>query len=259
MSGGGTTVKPLKAVKSILVSQPAPENGKSAFYVLRDEFKIQVDFRPFIHVEEVPARDFRKSRVYLEEYSAVILTSRNAIEHLFRMYDELRIKVSQETKYFCKSEAIALYLQKYIQYRKRKIFFGDGKPQRLVQLINKHKEKEKFLLPCSDVADPGLNELLTEEGINFTEAVLYRTVASDLSDLSDIKYDMICFFSPSGLESLYHNFPDFKQEETRLAVWGATTAEALQGYGLRLDVFAPTPEAPSMTQAIKDYVKKSNL
>lgn len=144
MSGGGTTAKPLKAVKSILVSQPAPENGKSAFYTIRDEFKIKVDFRSFIHVEGVEAREFRKSRIYLDQFSSVILTSRNAIEHYFRMHDELRLRVSQETKYFCKSEAIALYLQKYTQYRKRKIFFGDGQYPKLIQLINKHKEKENF-------------------------------------------------------------------------------------------------------------------
>lgn len=259
MSGGGTAAKPLKAVKSILVSQPAPENGKSAFYTLRDEFKIKVDFRSFIHVEDVDGRDFRKSRIYLDDYSAVILTSRNAIEHYFRMHDELRIRVSQETKYFCKSEAIALYLQKYIQYRKRKIFFGDGKYPKLIQLINKHKDKEKFLLPCSDVADPNLSDFLTKEEVDFTEAVLYRTVVSDLSDLSDIKYDMIVFFSPSGLDSLYQNFPDFTQDETRLAVWGNKTAAACEEHNLRVDVFAPSPESPSMTQAIKNYMKKSNL
>lgn len=259
MSGGGTTAKPLKAVKSILVSQPAPENGKSAFYTIRDEFKIKVDFRSFIHVEGVEAREFRKSRIYLDQFSSVILTSRNAIEHYFRMHDELRLRVSQETKYFCKSEAIALYLQKYTQYRKRKIFFGDGQYPKLIQLINKHKEKENFLLPCSDVADDKLGNLLAENNVEFTEAVLYKTVVSDLSDLSDIKYDMIVFFSPSGVESLYKNFPDFTQGETRIAAWGNKTAEALKANNLRLDVTAPTAESPSMTGAIIYYMKKSNL
>ncbi len=258
MSGGGTTLKPLKTVRSILVSQPAPENGKSAFYSIRDDFKIKVDFRSFIHVEGVEAREFRKSRIYLDDYSSVILTSRNAIEHYFRIHEELRIRVSQETKYFCKSEAIALYLQKFIQYRKRKIFFGDGKYPKLIQLINKHKDKEKFLLPCTDMAGTGLPDLLTENEVDFTEAVIYRTVVSDLSDLSDIKYDMIVFFSPSGVDSLYKNFPDFKQEETRIAAWGLKTAGALKANDLRLDITAPTPESPSMTRAIINYIKKSN-
>lgn len=259
MSGGSTTAKPLKAVKSILVSQPAPENGKSAFYTLRDDFKIKVDFRSFIHVEGVEARDFRKSRIYLDDYSAVILTSRNAIEHYFRMHEDLRLRVSQETKYFCKSEAIALYLQKFIQYRKRKIFFGDGKYPKLMQLINKHKGKEKFLLPCSDVADKNLSNMLEENEVEFQEAVIYKTVVSDLSDLSDIKYDMIVFFSPSGVESLYANFPDFEQGETRIAAWGNKTAAALEANDLRLDVTAPTEKSKSMTGAIRNYMKKSNL
>lgn len=259
MSGGGGTVKPLKAVKSILVSQPEPENGKSAFYTLRDDFNIKVDFRPFIHVEGVPAKDFRKDRIHPEEFSAVILTSRNAIEHYFRIHEELRLRVSQETKYFCKSEAIALYLQKFIQYRKRKIFFGDGSNLKLAQLAAKHKDKETFLLPCSDVADGNFASLLADHKITVQEAVIYRTVVSDLSDLSDIKYDMIVFFSPSGVESLYINFPDFSQDETRIAAWGNKTAEALEANNLRLDVTAPTKEARSMTEAIRNYMKKSNL
>lgn len=259
MSGGGTTAKPLKAVKSILVSQPEPENAKSPYYSIRDDFKIKVDFRPFIHVEEVPGKEFRKSRIHVEEFSSVIMTSRNAIENYFRMHEELRLRVSQETKYFCKSEAIALYLQKFIQYRKRKIFFGDGDYPKLVQLINKHKDKEKFLLPCSNVADDQLANLLQENKVDFQDAVLYKTVASDLSDLSDIKYDMIVFFSPSGVESLYINFPDFSQDETRIAAWGKTTAEALEAHNLRLDVTAPTAECPSMTGAIREYIKKANF
>lgn len=259
MSGGGTTAKPLKAVKSILVSQPEPDNGKSPYYTIRDEFKIKVDFRPFIHVEDVPAKEFRKERIYLDDYSAVILTSRNAIEHYFRMHEELRLRVSQETKYFCKSEAIALYLQKFIQYRKRKIFFGDGKYPKLLQIISKHKDKEKFLLPCTDVHDDKFPQELSEAGVDFQEAVLYKTVVSDLSDLSDVKYDILVFFSPSSIESLYINFPDFEQGETRIAGWGRKTAQALEDKKLRLDIAAPTPEARSMTEAIRNYLKKSNF
>jgi len=259
MSGGGTTAKTLKAVKSILVSQPEPENGKSPYYTLRDEFKIKVDFRNFIHVEGVPGKEFRKTRIYLDEFSAVILTSRNAIEHFFRMHDELRLRVSQEMKYFCKSEAIALYLQKFIQYRKRKIFFGDGSPSKLMSLIVKHKDKEKYLLPCSDASDGGFSHKLEDAGVEFKEATIYRTVVSDLSDLSDIKYNMIVFFSPSGVESLYKNFPDFEQGATRIAAWGAKTADALTAYKLRLDVTAPTEKARSMTEAIRNYIKKANI
>lgn len=259
MSGGGTTAKTLKAVKSILVSQPEPENGKSPFYNLRDEFKIKVDFRHFIHVEGVEPREFRKSRIQPDQYSAVILTSRNAIENYFRMFDELRLKVSQETKYFCKSEAIALYLQKFTQYRKRKIFFGDGSDAKLLSLIQRHRDKENFLLPCSDVTDGNFSAELAALKVNFQEAVLYRTVVSDLSDLSDIKYDMIVFFSPSGVESLYKNFPDFEQGETRIAAWGAKTAEALEANHLRLDVKAPTDECKSMTEAIRSYLKRANI
>jgi uroporphyrinogen-III synthase len=250
----------LKPVKSILVSQPAPENGKSPFLDLAKEFNIKVDFRPFIFVQGVEAKEFRKSRIYIEQYPCVIFTSRNAIENYFRISEEMRVKISEETKYFCTSEAIALYLQKYIQYRKRKVFFGDGKLPKLVEIIMKHKDKTdgKFLLPCSDVRDQGMINMLEQANINFTEAIMYRTVASDLSDLKDIKYDMLAFFSPYGIASLFKNFPDFVQDGTRIAVFGNTTAEAAKERQLRLDIIAPTPEYPSMAGAIKAYLLKAN-
>jgi uroporphyrinogen-III synthase len=248
----------LKAVKSILITQPRPENDKSPYLDIAAEWKIKVDFRAFTHVEGVEAKDFRKDKVYLEQYPAVIITSRNAIEHYFRICEEMRVKVSEDTKYFCTSEAIALYLQKFIQYRKRKIFFGDGKPQKLADLINKHKADTKFLLPCSDVRDSAFPELLKQNGVDFTEATIFRTVASDLSDLSDVKYDMLVFFSPSSVASLYKNFPDFVQGETRIAAFGSSTIEALKPYGLTINVTAPTPEAPSMGMAITQYLKQSN-
>ncbi len=258
MSGGSATVKSLKKIKSILVSQPKPENSRSQYFAIAEDYKIKVDFRPFIHVEGVPGKEFRRTRVYLNEYRSIVLTSRNAIDNYFRVAEELRYKIPESNKYYCLSEAIALYLQKYIQYRKRKIFFGDGKYPKLVELINKHKGDHKYLLPCSDVRNERLSKLLTENEIDFSEAILYRTVVSDLSDLSDIKYDMIVFFSPSGVESLYKNFPDFKQEETRIAAWGKNTAKALEENGLRLDVKAPDVDTPSMTMAIKKYLKQSN-
>lgn len=249
-----------KAVKSILISQPQPENGRSPFLDLAAEYGIKVDFRPFIYVAGVEAKEFRKSKVYIDQYPCVILTSRNAIEHYFRLCEEMRVKISDETKYFCISEAIALYLQKFIQYRKRKVFFGDGKLPRLVEIILKHKDKTdgKFLLPCSDVRDQGTIDKLEQAGIPFSEAVMFKTVASDLSDLKDIKYDMLAFFSPFGIASLYKNFPDFVQGETRIAVFGNTTQEAAKDKQLRLDILAPTPEHPSMAGAIKSYLNKSN-
>jgi len=255
-----TAHQPLKAVKSILISQPQPENGRSPFIDIATEYGIKVEFRPFIYVEGVEAREFRKNKVYIEQHPCVILTSRNAIENYFRLCEEMRVKISDDTKYFCTSEAIALYLQKFIQYRKRKVFFGDGKLPRLVEIILKHKDKTdgKFLLPCSDVRDQGMIDKLEQANINFSEAVMFRTVASDLSDLKDIKYDMLAFFSPFGIASLFKNFPDFVQDETRIAVFGATTQEACKERGLRLDIIAPTPEHPSMAGAIRSYLNKSN-
>lgn len=248
----------LKAVKSILITLPPPENDKSPYLDIASDWKIKVDFRAFTHVEGVEARDFRKDKVYLEQYPSVIITSRNAIEHYFRMCEEMRFKVSEDTRYFCISEAIALYLQKFIQYRKRKIFFGDGKPQKLIELINKHKSGTRFLLPCSDVRDNSFPELLKQNDVDFTEATIFRTVASDLSDLSDVKYDMLVFFSPSSVASLYLNFPDFSQDETRIAAFGASTIEALKAHGLTINVPAPAPETPSMAMAIVQYLKQSN-
>lgn len=250
----------LKEVKSILISQPFPENGKSPFLDLANEFNLKVDFRPFIYVEGVIAKDFRKSKIYIDQYPCVIFTSRNAIEHYFRLCEEMRVKVSEETKYFCISEAIALYLQKFIQYRKRKVFFGDGKIPKLIEILIKHKDKTdgKFLLPCSDLRDQGMIDLLTKSNVDFSEAVMFRTVTSDLSDLSDVKYDILVFFSPTGIISLFKNFPDFVQNDTRIAVFGNTTAEAAKENHLKLDILAPTPEHPSMVGAIKSYVIQAN-
>ena len=250
-----TAVK--KDVKSILISQPAPENGKSPYTSLAEKYKIKVDFRPFIEVVGVNNKFFRKQRIQILDHSAIILTSRNAIIHFFEMCDEMRITMPAEMKYFCKSEAIALYLQKFIQYRKRKVFFGDGTSKDFLTLLKKHKSDLKFLLPVSDVANGKLEEYLTKEAFDFNSAIFYRTVASDLSDLENIFYDMIVFFSPTGLKSLYENFPDFKQNNTRIAAFGLSTAAAVEEAGLRLDVKAPIPGAPSMTMAIEQYIKNA--
>ena len=246
------------SVKSILISQPKPETEKSPYFDLAKKYNLKIDFRPFIQVEGISAKDFRKARITPTDFNAVIFTSRNSIDHFFRICDELRIKMSQDTKYFCVSEAIALYLQKYTQYRKRKVFFGSGDIKDLFKLILKHKEGSKFLLPCSDIHKKDLPAFLKKNKLDYAEAIIYKTVASDLSDLEEIFYDMIVFFSPSGIQSLFHNFPDFKQNNTRIAAFGPATSKAVVDAGLKLDLRAPIPGAPSMTMAIEKYLNKHN-
>lgn len=242
------------SIKTILVSQPKPEGEKSPYFDLADKCGLQIDFRSFIHVEGVDVQEFRKQRVDFSEFTAVILTSRTAVDHFFRMAKELRFTVPDTMKYFCLSESTAYYLQKYVVYRKRKIFYGKRTILDLIDALKKNKD-EKFLLPCSDILRQRIPDCLEEHNIAFTKAVLYRTVASDLSDLADIKYDMLVFFSPSGIESLFKNFPDFKQNETKIAAFGPTTAKAIKDRNLRLDVHAPQPQFPSMTMAIENFVK----
>ena len=244
-------------VKSILVSQPKPETEKSPYFDLAENCKIKVDFRPFIHVEGVPAKEFRLQKINIQEHDAVIFTSRNAVDHYFRMAEEMRVKVSEEVKYFCISESTALYLQKYIVYRKRKIFFGQQTFADLITIIKKHKDSN-FLLPSADILRQNIPDLLNENHINYKIATLYRTVCSDLSDLSDVNYDILVFFSPSGIKSLFENFPKFKQNDTRIAVFGPTTEHAAKAAGLNVNISAPQPEAPSMTKALELYIKKVN-
>ncbi|MFB2120763.1 uroporphyrinogen-III synthase [Parapedobacter sp. 2B3] len=247
-----------KKVKSILVTLPKPENEKSPYFALAQKYNLKLDFRAFIHVEGVPGRDVRKEqRINLADFTAVIFTSRNAADHFFRVCEEMRYEVPADLKYFCLSETIALYLQKYIQYRKRKIFFGKQTAQDLSDVLKKHA-KEKFLYPCSDVANEETYNWLQDNGYNVTPAVLFRTVVSDLSDLKDVFYDIIVFFSPSSVQSLFENFSDFKQNDTRLAAFGPTTHQAILDRGLLLDIAAPTPEAPSMTMAVEQYIKAAN-
>ena len=246
-----------RKVKSILVTLPQPDTDKSPYYDLAKKYNVKVDFRSFIHVEGVPAKDFRKEKVNLADYTAVIFTSRNAADHFFRICEEMRYEVPTEMKYFCLSETIALYLQKYIQYRKRKIFFGKQTAADLAEVLKKHAS-DKFLYPCSDVAAEETQKFLQENGYDFTPAVLFRTVCSDLSDLAEVFYDIIAFFSPSSIQSLYKNFPDFQQNNTRIAAFGASTQKAIQERDLILDIPAPTPSAPSMTMAIEQYIKQVN-
>ena len=243
-------------IKTILVSQPKPE--RSPYYNLEKKFGIQIDWRPFIHVEAVTEKEFRKNRLRPDEFTAIIFTSKNAIEHFFRLCEEMRISMPQETKYFCLSEAIANYLQKFIVYRKRKVFVGVRKVQDLNSYFMKHKEKEKFFLPNSNLGSQRVVDYLKEKEINFETAMMYKTVSSDLSDLSDITYDVLVFFSPLGIKSLYENFPEFDQNDTRMAVFGKSTSKAVIDRGLTININAPSPESPSMTMALENYLKKSN-
>lgn len=244
------------SVKTILVSQPKPEGDKSPYFDLAERFKLKIDFRPFINIEGVTSRQFRDQKIDLSKHTAVILTSKTAVDNFFRISDETRFKVPDAMKYFCMSEAVAYYLQKYVVYRKRKIFFGKSNIDDLVDVLKKHKE-ESFLLPCSNILRKRIPDTLAENNLKFSKLVLYRTVASDLSDLEDVKYDLLVFFSPSGIESLLKNFPEFKQEKTKIAAFGPTTANAVKKNNLRLDIHAPLPQAPSMSMAIEEYIKNA--
>lgn len=248
--------KPPK-VKTILVTQPKPEGDKSPYFDLAKKHNLKIDFREFIHVEGVDSKDFRRDRINILDHTAIILTSRNAVDHFFRMCNEMRVTVPDTMKYFCISESTALYMQKYVVYRKRKIFHGKQKFIDMIDVIKKNKD-ERFLLPCSDIAKDEIAEILDQHKINYTKAVLYKTVCSDLSDLADVKYDMLVFFSPMAIKSLFQNFPDFTQGPTRIAAFGPTTAKAITDANLRLDVHAPQPAAPSMTMAIDQYVTTVN-
>ena len=242
------------SIRTILVSQPAPESNKNPYLELAEKYKLQVDFRPFIHVEGVDKSEFRNQKINFAEHTAVILTSKTAVDHYFRMAEECRFEVPTEMKYFCISEAVAYYLQKYVTYRKRKIFHGKQTIQDLMESIKKHK-KETFLLPCSDILRDSIPDSLDGEKIDYKKVVLYKTVASDLSDLESVQYDVLVFFSPSGIESLLKNFPGFKQNKTLIAAFGPTTAKAIVDNNLRLDIHAPQPQVPSMSLAIEQFIK----
>ncbi len=240
-------------VKSILVSQPKPSTEKSPYFDLAEKHNLKIDFRPFIQIEPVEAKTFRKERINILDYTAVVFTSRTAVDHFFRMCEEMRITVPDSMKYFCVSEATAFYLQKYIVYRKRKIFYGRGKFDDLLDVLIKHKE-ENFLIPLADKHKQEIPRKLKKYKLKHTKSVFYKTVSSDLSDLVDVNYDILVFYSPSGIRSLLHNFPDFEQNNTKIASFGNTTAKAVKDAGLRLDIQAPMPKAPSMTMALETYL-----
>lgn len=244
-------------IRKILVSQPEPNPGSSPYSDLAIKLNLKVDFRQFIQVEGVSAKDFRKERIQILDHTAVIFTSRTSIDHFFRIALDLRLTIPDNMKYFCISEATAFYLQKYIVYRKRKIFYANGKATDLVDVLMKHKD-DKFLIPLSDIHKDEIPVMLEKAKISVTEAIMYRTVSSDLSDLKDVNYDMLVFFSPAGIKSLIQNFPDFEQKETKIATFGPATAQAVRDAGLRLDVEAPVPEAPSMPAALERFISEFN-
>lgn len=251
-----TIVERYLKVKTILVSLPKPE--RSPYYELEKQYGLQVDWRPFIHVEPVPEKDFRKNRIRPDEFTSIILASKSAIEHFFRICSEMRIKMSEDTKYFCLSENVANYLQKFIVYRKRKVFVGTKIITDLQPQLMKHRDKEKFLLPCSNLGAKDIVDFLETNRFNYKEAMMYRTVSSDLSDLSDITYDVLVFFSPLDITSVFENFPDFLQNNTRIAGFGTSTCKAIEEHELTINIKAPTPESPSMTMALAKYLEVSN-
>lgn len=257
-SKGKTAYKELhKPVKTILISQPKPE--RSVYFDIESKWNLKIDWRQFIHVEPVTEKEFRKNRLRPDDYSAIIFTSKNSIEHFFRMCEEMRVKMSQQTKYFCLTKAIADYLQKFIVYRKRKVFVGVRKVEDLKTSFMKHRENEKFLLPCSNLGAKNVVEFLEKHDFDYKDAMMYKTVSSDLSDLTDVTYDVLVFFSPLGIESLYENFPNFKQNKTRMAIFGTKTSKAVEDRGLHINIKAPSPENLSMGMALENYLKKSNV
>ena len=244
-------------VKTILVSQPEPSSEKSPYNRLQEKHKLTVDFRPFIHVEGIDAKEVRQQKIDFNNFQNIILTSRNAVDHFFRMCKEMRFNVPDTTKYFCQSEAVAFYLQKYVVYRKRKIYVGERNIEDLEAMFKKFNE-ETFLFPTSDMLKQDVPDFLNKIELNWKRAILYKTVVSDLSDLRDVYYDVLVFFSPSGIESLFKNFPDFKQNDTRIAAYGNSTVKAAEDAKLRIDINAPTPENFSMTMAIEKYIEEVN-
>lgn len=252
-----TSIGRMRKVKSILVTQEAPPDNNSPYLKLAEKFSIKVDFRPFIQVEPVDLREFRKQKVDILQHTAIIFTSRNAVDHFFHLCRELKMEMPADMKYFCISEQTSNYLQKYIVIRKRKIFTGAKSTTDLVDLFKKHRN-EKYLFPCSDIRKSDIPDHLKANGYTFNELIIHRTVAANLSDLKNVQYDVLAFFSPSGINSLMVNFPSFKQNNTRIATFGSTTAQAAKDAGLFLDIEAPLPNAPSMTGALELYIRKAN-
>lgn len=244
-------------VKSILISQPNPGDKKTVYHTLAEKFHLKLDFRPFIEVEPIPGKDLRKNKVNILDHTAIIFNARNAVDNFFRVIEELRIDLPITMKYFCINETISLYIQKYTVLRKRKVFFGKGTEKEFLAEIKKH-QNENFLFPCSNIRKNTIPDFLNANNIVFKESMFYKTISADLSDLANVYYDVIIFFSPADIKSLFENFPDFKQNNTRIAGFGATTDEAIREAGLINNIPAPTLESPSMVTALEKYIIKAN-
>ena len=253
--GEKTTASKTHSIKKVLITQPKPDGDRSPYFDLAKKHSVELHFHPFIIVDGIPARDFRKQKIDIANYTAVIFTSRNAIDHFFRICDEIKINISQDTKYFCITEAVALYLQKFILYRKRKVFYGaDGTNKSLFDVINKHKDNEKFLYPCSQSFDSDITNWLKAHNCEYATPVMYRIISNDVKEIMSKNFDVICFFTPGGVRSLIENFPGYKQNGTRIGAFGPNTFKAVEEAGLTLDIKAPQPLAPSMVSALELYL-----
>jgi uroporphyrinogen-III synthase len=253
----GEKIKESKApmIKKVLITQPKPEGEKSPYFELAKKHGIELHFHPFIIVDGIPSKEFRKQKIEIASYTAVVFTSRNAIDHFFRICEEVKVNVSQDTKYFCITEAVALYLQKFILYRKRKVFYGaDGTNKSLFDVINKHKDNEKFLYPCSQSFDSEITNWLKAHNCEYATPVLYKIISNDIKEVMGKNFDVICFFTPGGVKSLVENFPNFRQNGTRIGAFGINTFKAVEEAGLTLDIKAPQPMAPSMVSALELYL-----
>jgi uroporphyrinogen-III synthase len=253
---GGKAGTPASNKKRVLITQPRPESEKSPYFELGRKLDVELDFHPFIRLEPIPAKEFRKQKIDIQSHTGVIFTSRNAIDHFFRVCEEMKVSVSQDTKYFCITEAVALYLQKFILYRKRKVFYGaDGSNKSLFDVINKHKSNEKFLYVCSEnQQDSEITGWLKTNTCDFSLAFMYRTASNDVKDVLKREYDVICFFTPSGVRSLFDNLPKYKQNGTVIGAFGSNTSKAAEEAGLVLTIKAPEPQAPSMVAALEKYL-----
>ena len=260
VKNGGKTGTPAIHKKKVLITQPRPDSDKSPYFELSRKFDVELDFCPFIRLEAISAKEFRKQKIDIQNHTAVIFTSRNAIDHFFRVCEEMKVSVSQDTKYFCITEAVALYLQKFILYRKRKVFYGaDGSNKSLFDVINKHKSNEKFLYVCSEnQQDSEITGWLKSNNCDFSLAFMYRTASNDVKEVLRKEYDVICFFTPSGVRSLFDNLPKFKQNGTVIGAFGNNTSKAAEEAGLTLTIKAPEPQAPSMVAALEKYLSAEN-
>lgn len=259
-NGSNKTDSKVAAIQKILITQPRPESEKSPYFELERKYKVKLEFQPFIRLEGIPAREFRRQKIEIPNYTAVIFTSRNAIDHFFRTCEEMKVSVSQDTKYFCITEAVALYLQKFILYRKRKVFYGaDGSNKSMFEVVNKHKSNEKFLYVCSEnQQDNEIVNWLKNNNCEFALAFMYRTQSNDVKEmLSQTEYDVICFFTPSGIKSLFDNLPAYQQNGTVIGAFGNNTSKAAQEAGLKLEIVAPQPKTPSMVSALDQYLAEA--